>query len=668
MTLGPTLKPPTRSGVRLIHQSRPIELGSCFVLAGGFWVLFFLLGMLAPLLTLSSVMASWIHAAIFAVTTAAISTGLWLSKGFLYRLLTNPRFAVAHLCVLLGSTVAGTFILQGQPASAYSDRFGPVAAGLISFLGLGDLFHTVWFNGFLLLLAVSLICVPIKRRAWRLPGWGFMLSHVGVVLLLLGGLLGNLFGFKGMIDLHEGGSADEAVHIDRKDQRVERNRLGFEVRLEDFEIERYEPEYKLYAYAKDGESYQASRSFSMKDAENWNSVGAGGDRFRVVKTYPDFHRRVEVHEAAAGEGAPVLEIKTGETSNPQTQRLFAGDPKRDVASLPGVGPRVRFVWEHPTDAELAALAETEAAAHTLIDQRDDCCPAQRIAVEPGGTYELASGKHRVTVVSYLPDFVYDMAARKPSTRSQEPNNPAVLVSVKEAGSEKEDQQWLFAKAPNYAHQHGKSGAGPRLVYEFAPPREPLEREFLVVGAGQEIIEFERGKPVRRASLADSGETLTSLGGAQFRVFASAVETRTPETRSDEWKNPVAEVEVREGETVRTVLLSSVHGQPLRLDEGNTILTFEAKADEVKAYRSRLAVLEDGRKVREQIVEVNHPLSHRGVKFYQSNYRKEDPTYSGIQVVKDPGLPLVWMGFSMMSLGVIFCFYVRPRVLKRKKTA
>ena len=60
--------------------------------------------------------------------------------------------------------------------------------------------------------------------------------------------------------------------------------------------------------------------------------------------------------------------------------------------------------------------------------------------------------------------------------------------------------------------------------------------------------------------------------------------------------------------------------------------------------------------------VNDPLSHQGFMFYQSNFRKDDPTYSGIQVVRDPGLGVVFLGFIMMSIGVIFIYYIRPRLL------
>jgi len=85
---------------------------------------------------------------------------------------------------------------------------------------------------------------------------------------------------------------------------------------------------------------------------------------------------------------------------------------------------------------------------------------------------------------------------------------------------------------------------------------------------------------------------------------------------------------------------------------------------VRAYRSRLTVVEDGEPVREKTIAVNHPLEHDGYYFYQSTFREEDPTYSGILVVRDPGFKLVFAGFGLIALGVTFVYYIRPRILAR----
>jgi hypothetical protein len=60
------------------------------------------------------------------------------------------------------------------------------------------------------------------------------------------------------------------------------------------------------------------------------------------------------------------------------------------------------------------------------------------------------------------------------------------------------------------------------------------------------------------------------------------------------------------------------------------------------------------------------MTYNGWTLYQVNYNPEDPTYSGLEAVYDPGVAWVFFGFFLISLGVFWMFYVEPRL--RKKAA
>ncbi len=68
-----------------------------------------------------------------------------------------------------------------------------------------------------------------------------------------------------------------------------------------------------------------------------------------------------------------------------------------------------------------------------------------------------------------------------------------------------------------------------------------------------------------------------------------------------------------------------------------------------------------------VISVNDPMSYSGWTLYQVNYNPEDPTYSGLEAVYDPGVAWVFFGFFLISLGVAWMFYVEPR-LKKKAAA
>ena len=51
--------------------------------------------------------------------------------------------------------------------------------------------------------------------------------------------------------------------------------------------------------------------------------------------------------------------------------------------------------------------------------------------------------------------------------------------------------------------------------------------------------------------------------------------------------------------------------------------------------------------------------------YQVNFDPKDPTYSGLEAVRDPGTNWVFAGFGFMFLGVIYMIYVAPRLRRRE---
>jgi len=73
-----------------------------------------------------------------------------------------------------------------------------------------------------------------------------------------------------------------------------------------------------------------------------------------------------------------------------------------------------------------------------------------------------------------------------------------------------------------------------------------------------------------------------------------------------------ELSLKEGQT----LAVPGAGFNLRLDKFSTELYPDGN---VKDWKSALTVLESGRPVLEKTIEVNHPLQHRGYRFYQSSY-------------------------------------------------
>lgn len=490
-----------------------------------------------------------------------------LGRRAVHRTLTSLPFAVAILFVIGTLVILGTFV---PPKHAH---------GIRSFLAL-DSFH---FRALFAILALSLAFIAIRPRA----SWGLRLAHAGVIVLLVGGLAGRLWGLKGTMDLREGVTATRFT--DDQGRPVD---LGFGVRLDRFEVDRYPTEYRLYVYRHDLEMVA---SLGIEASKRWTAIEGTNRSFRVKGVYPDFVVRTELRDDP--EGAPILRFDGGILND---RDVLVADQGRTV---------YRFAWE--LDEKNPPVATTsQPERHELALEN------QTVEVHTGATYRI--GAVDVGVLEYLPDFAYDREEKRAYSKSPLPANPALRVRVEDK------ERWLFAARP-----------GDGLVYTYRPPQEPAEREVLFVGRAREILEYRFGDLVGRRPFTTE------------EVRERAVEFSYPATASDQWRLPVLEIELDGGETGFVS-----EGEPVAFDE--RVLVLDRKPD-IKAYRSRVTV--DGEA---KTIEVNQPLVRNGFHLYQANYKPEDPTWSGIQVVKDPGLWTVYAGMALICLGLVQAFYLRRR--------
>ncbi|HET8540390.1 MAG TPA: cytochrome c biogenesis protein ResB [Anaeromyxobacter sp.] len=124
-------------------------------------------------------------------------------------------------------------------------------------------------------------------------------------------------------------------------------------------------------------------------------------------------------------------------------------------------------------------------------------------------------------------------------------------------------------------------------------------------------------------------------------------------------------EVHQGGIPKVQLLSAERASPFFLSPSR-VLVYERRADEKRAYISWVTATAAASE-QKGVISVNEPMTYGGWTLYQVNYNPEDPTYSGLEAVYDPGVSWVFLGFFLICLGVAWMFYVEPR-LKRKAAA
>lgn len=108
------------------------------------------------------------------------------------RLIGSLRVAVTLLIVIAGVLAWGTI---------YETRFG--TASVQRFV-----YQSWWFQGILAFLAVNLGVAAFLRYPWKRKHLPFLLAHLGIIMILTGGILGGRLGVEGQLIIPEGESND----------------------------------------------------------------------------------------------------------------------------------------------------------------------------------------------------------------------------------------------------------------------------------------------------------------------------------------------------------------------------------------------------------------------------------------------------------------------------
>lgn len=238
-------------------------------------------------------------AGVFVFALSLVLPGRWRET------LSGFRFTSTLLGAFAAAAVLGTLILQNRPMAFYESRYGAVGS-LIVALRLDDIFHSLWFAFFVALFFAGVLNSALLRWPLKLRNAGFFTCHLGLMATLLGAGASSAFSVKGRVDLHAGGETANRVMVTRNGVPTgEFAALGFDLKLDRFDLVRYTPEYRVAYYDLQGERPRLKASFDPEVGVK--HLLPGGDSFRIQKLVPDVG-----DPAAAGEKlvnpATVLEV------------------------------------------------------------------------------------------------------------------------------------------------------------------------------------------------------------------------------------------------------------------------------------------------------------------------------------------------------------------------
>lgn len=174
------------------------------------------------------------------------------------RVFLSIKTTILLLVVIASVSITGTIIPQQKEIDEYVFHYGQKLYQLFDLFGLFNVYGSWWFRLLLILLMVNLVVCSSSR----LPGFldqkgltkkewigrlGPHLTHFSLIVILAGSLIGNLWGFKGYVNIPQGEAAS-AVAVRDSHQLLD---LDFTIRCDKFEISYYPGTQMVKEYLSD---------------------------------------------------------------------------------------------------------------------------------------------------------------------------------------------------------------------------------------------------------------------------------------------------------------------------------------------------------------------------------------------------------------------------------
>ena len=121
-----------------------------------------------------------------------------------FEFFASLKLAVVLLAVLIIAAIVGTI---------YESSFDAKVARAY-------VYGAPWFNLWLVLLGANLTVSALSRWPWRKHHLAFLITHLGIITLLIGSLIGRIWGVEGTTTLFKGEPPTNRLLVDQRQLRV----------------------------------------------------------------------------------------------------------------------------------------------------------------------------------------------------------------------------------------------------------------------------------------------------------------------------------------------------------------------------------------------------------------------------------------------------------------
>jgi len=622
--------------------------------------------------------------AFLAFAIALCGAAFIVRREWFHQLLTSVPFAVSQMCFMALAVVMGTVVVQDESPDFYERFYGLFVRKAIFWTHSADLYRSLWFYALLSLLALSMLAVAWKRRPYPAHRIGFLLVHVSTSVILLGGLWGKYSYVRAFNELRAGEPTNTFYKMKnmRPDPGEPYPLPDFRIQLNQFTVEQYVPEYKLYAFVEPngkGGFEKNPKAYEVKPGIN-AQLPLSKLHFSVEKLIPNALDAGEFVNNPNAPENPALRVMLGiGEPQPVIGDLFAR--REHAARRDEPGGRFAVVYQDRWSTDLLnqlrpKAPKAEKVVLTFMGK------TTRHDAKVGATWDFPA--FSLKVEKYYPDFAVEKdedGNPQAYSRSTKPVEPWLELTLREPGVPPR-RVMLSARNPKLSDQLNDPNLPKGLRLSYVREGEERQSRFVVFTREDHSIRLvENGRVTRSAPLqlnkpfiVEKGLSATAVATLDHAEYLPAFVSHPDPKEALKFERPVLKVKIwdpgsgRSEEKWLDALGPDGLPRPETFFDQKIGLIYKAKDTEPKDFRSELVVFDSmGKQLAKKIVSVNDPLIYEGHWFYQSNYNPEDPSVSGIMVVREPGLWLVYVGFLMLIVGIVWMFYLKP-IIKRRDAA
>ena len=608
------------------------------------------------------------------MATTSSSRPSW-QRNPVFQFFASVKLAVVLLAVLIVASIAGTI---------YESSFDAKVARAY-------VYGAPWFNMWLLLLVANLATSAVSRWPWKKHHVAFLVTHLGIITLLFGSLIGRIWGVEGTITLFKG---------DPPSNRLLLNEHQLRVRDTDGIIKGYRAEFINHPPTP-------QRPWDLGPL-------ASGARLSIVDYAPAIEAKLNPKPVEKGLAAVHFTVTTAMMGQQLENWLLAEHPQHGSLDM-GLA---KIELKRGTAPEAAAPNESNPAAEVDIEESIFAftkAPEQQVGrATKGGstgakvflsqpqkgesgsvsismgdktwTHDVASQLRRdvplegspftMRIEGYWSDFRIENG--RPVSISDQPNNPAVVVTLRGRGV-----PVAPPAAPHGVAEADDAPAANRLTlfvgddgaitYELTSrrggrssgklePNTPLvtgwaDWQFVV---DQTMPSAEQWMDFRPAP--ESGATAEQPDGVRIRVQQNGKEI-------EQWVPSGWQVSVPlEPAPVQVAFGWRQQPLPIALE----LLDFQVQrnegSDSPAGFKSTVRVTDrEGGSATGQCW-MNNPFNYPGhswntwtgltYKMSQASWNPENLNQSTVQILRDPGWLLKWIGSLLICAGIFMLFYVK----------